>query len=35
MSKQFNCTNCGLCCGPVPVTQNEFKKSKEKLVKSL
>lgn len=29
MSKYFNCQNCGLCCGPVPVTQEEFKKIKK------
>ena len=33
MSKQFDCTNCGLCCGPVPITQYEFKKIKREVKK--
>jgi len=29
MSNYFDCTNCGLCCGPVPVTELELKKIKK------
>lgn len=33
MNKPFKCTNCGLCCGPVPVTKNELKKIKKEVNK--
>lgn len=35
--KSFNCSNCGECCGPVPVNKwelNRIKKHLEKLPKS-
>lgn len=28
MSKNFNCTNCGICCSIVPITEHEFQKIK-------
>jgi len=34
MTKKFNCTNCGFCCGPVPITEREFARIK-KFVKKL
>lgn len=27
--KEFNCTNCGECCGPVPVTHQELQAIKK------
>lgn len=33
MDKNFNCTNCGDCCGPVPVTGQELKRIREKIKK--
>ena len=34
MSRSFDCTNCGLCCGPVPVKENELKKI-QKFIKGM
>lgn len=28
IKSKFNCSNCGLCCGVVPITENEFDKIK-------
>jgi len=25
---EFDCTNCGFCCGPVPITKREFNRIK-------
>jgi uncharacterized protein len=29
--KPFKCSNCGLCCGPVPVNEIELKRIQKKL----
>lgn len=29
--KNFKCINCGECCGPVPVTEQEAKQIREKI----
>jgi len=29
--KSFNCINCGECCGPVPVTEQELKRIQKEL----
>lgn len=31
MSQSFNCLNCGSCCGPVPVMENELEQIKAKI----
>lgn len=31
---QHNCRNCGMCCGPVPLNENEYKKINDFVIKN-